>query len=318
MIPWIAVVGAVCLVVMTIAVHMPIVVFVRGEWSETTRRIKARLRVVHPWVLSLDYDTVHEGMILRVVGRRVAGKHRGGEGEGRSGEAPKGRGEGKEHSPEEPTDRDAPESSHDFGAPEPAEDHLSRPSPEGERTGGDDHVEATRSARREEDRREGEHTTEQRRRRTGILRRLRETLNRVRNSRVVYVLRRRQWRRRVLRWVGRVIGSVRRAVVVERCDVRVTGGFEDPSVAGKLFGVSEGVRCALNAPRPSRASLRFTPVFDRECLEIRGSTTVRTSAAGLAMPFAVAVITFPFFRTYRVYRHVKRMGKETATRTKAA
>ncbi len=317
MILWIAVVGAVCLLVVTIVLYVPIVVFVRGEWSETTRRIKARLRVVHPWVLSLDYDTMHQGMILRVLGRSVAGKHREGEGEGRSGEAPKGRGE-EERSPEESMDRDAPESPHDSGAPEPAEDHLSHPPPGGERTGGDDRGEATRSAGRQEDRREGEHTTERQQRRTGIWRRLREAFNRVRNSRVVYVLRSRQWRRRVLRWAGRVIGSARRAVVVDRCDVRVTGGFEDPSVAGKLFGISEGVRCALNAPRPSRTSLRFTPVFDRECLEIRGSTTVRTSAAGLVRPLAVAVVTFPFFRTYHVYRHVKRMGKETATRTKAA
>jgi hypothetical protein len=151
----------------------------------------------------------------------------------------------------------------------------------------------------------------------GRLRAFRDSL---RANRVLFVLRQADFRRAALRWAMRGIARFFGILKLDECSLRITGNLADPAVTGKAYGYVEALRHALVSGARRRLDIIFTPVFDRDILEVEGSVRLRTSAARLLSPVAAAAFTFPYWQAFRVWRQTVgfiRRQKAAGTRTLA-
>ena len=135
--------------------------------------------------------------------------------------------------------------------------------------------------------------------------RARKWIAKLKNNRVVFLLWQRSWRAKILRWFTRSLVRFFRIAGLDHLAVRIRANLENPALTGKAFGYVEGLRRALSGGR-SNVSVRFEPVFDRECMEGEGSVGLRTSIVRLLAPVIVAVFTFPYVSTFLVWRRLKK------------
>lgn len=141
--------------------------------------------------------------------------------------------------------------------------------------------------------------------RRGLIGRLRDWIERVKAHPAVFFLRQHSWRSKVLRWLTHSLVRFFRIVGLDHLFVRVRANLEDPALTGQVYGYVVGLRRALSGGR-TNVSVRFEPVFDRECLEGEGSVGLRTSLLRLLAPVIAAVLTFPYVSTFLVWRRLKR------------
>jgi hypothetical protein len=140
--------------------------------------------------------------------------------------------------------------------------------------------------------------------------RLRSFWNSLRANRVLFVLRQTDFRRAALRWAMRGIARFFGILKLDECSFRITGNLENPAVTGKVYGYIEALRHALVSRARRRLEIIFTPVFDRDILEVEGDVRLRTSAARLLSPMAAAACTFPYWSAFRVWRRTVRFSRQ--------
>jgi hypothetical protein len=136
----------------------------------------------------------------------------------------------------------------------------------------------------------------------GLRRRLRE-------NKVVFVLRQKRLRNGALRCVGRVLRTTLHIIRFDRLRLHVRAGSSDPYEMGVAYGYFIGARNGLALHRRHDVQLDFEPVFDRgEVLELDGDVRARTSVARALLPVAAALFTFPYLSAFLVWRRMKKRG----------
>jgi hypothetical protein len=140
-------------------------------------------------------------------------------------------------------------------------------------------------------------------------------LHRIRHSKVYFFLRQDTLRKKILRWIVRVVPSTFSIVAIRRVALLYRGPTPDPSLSGKLYGYCHAMNLGLQISRESPISLIYEPVFDSGTIELRGEISARTSLGRLLKPLAVAVAAFPYFTVFLVWwnfrKYLKHHGAES-------
>jgi hypothetical protein len=118
------------------------------------------------------------------------------------------------------------------------------------------------------------------------------------------VLRRHHMASRTFRWCLRLLSMSLRVIRFDHVRINIKAGIEDPAELGKIYGWYTAGSALLFGGRKNVA-LRFEPQFMQNRLAFDGSVGLRTSAARVLMPVAVAFITFPWLRAFFVWRRLK-------------
>lgn len=133
----------------------------------------------------------------------------------------------------------------------------------------------------------------------------------IRENRVLFVLRQERWREKILSWFGRIIRSLLGIIKFENCAVHLRAGGEDHAVTGMIHGCVAGIKHALLMKRGEGMFIEFEPLFNSGLVfEFRGSLRIRTSIARLIYPAAVALVTFPYISSFILWMRVRKMGKK--------
>jgi hypothetical protein len=119
-----------------------------------------------------------------------------------------------------------------------------------------------------------------------------------------HILHRHHMASRAFRWCMRLFSACLRVVRFDHVRINVQAGMEDPAELGKLCGWFVAGSRLLFGNRKNIA-LRFEPLFMQRRLAFDGSVGLRTSAAMVLMPVAIALITFPWLRAFFVWRRLK-------------
>jgi hypothetical protein len=130
---------------------------------------------------------------------------------------------------------------------------------------------------------------------------------RLRHNRVVFFVGNHAWRRKVLRWVARVVRALFTMVRFNRFAVSVRAGVEDPMLTGTIAGLHRAVAGALAAKPPFAIS--FEPVFMKNHFECTGAIGIRTAMVQLLLPLFIALITFPTLHTLYLWWRFTRLEK---------
>jgi hypothetical protein len=116
-----------------------------------------------------------------------------------------------------------------------------------------------------------------------------------------------RWRSKVLSWLKKRISGFFRIVSIRIISVRLRLGLAEPDETGAAYGYILGVTGALFTPANGRNQVLFDPVFDRECFEMEGRVRVTTSVMRLCAPLVLAVLTFPYLRTFLLVRRARKV-----------
>jgi hypothetical protein len=131
----------------------------------------------------------------------------------------------------------------------------------------------------------------------------------IRRSGYYKILRDKPLRGKVFRWLRRSFKGALPVVSLDKFMLRARVGLRDPAKAGKIYGCFAAASGALGLQNRN-VELAMEPVFTEKCLdadtEAAASTTV---AATLSWIMAVS-LTFPYWRVYRLWRRIKKEGRE--------
>jgi hypothetical protein len=125
-------------------------------------------------------------------------------------------------------------------------------------------------------------------------------LNRLKKNRYLFFLRNHKWRGKITRWVLRMFSSFFRIVSLDKFQVWIKAGLEDPSVTGMIYGFYQALRNGLSG-QFQKVMIEFEPVFSREEFHFSGETGIRSSFGRLILPVIVALFTFPYLTTLRLW-----------------
>lgn len=125
-------------------------------------------------------------------------------------------------------------------------------------------------------------------------------LNRLKKNRYLFFLRNHKWRGKITRWVLRVFSSFFRIVSLDKFQVWIKAGLEDPSVTGMIYGFYQALRNGLSG-QFQKVMIEFEPVFSRDEFHFSGETGIRSSFGRLILPVIVALFTFPYLTTLRLW-----------------
>jgi hypothetical protein len=132
-------------------------------------------------------------------------------------------------------------------------------------------------------------------------------LDRLKQSKALFVLQQRWWLHKALSWLLNSIKRMRTLVVFERCALSCKAGGITPSLSGAIYGIVLSIQHALALNTQQGFFIRFEPVFETEStLEISGSVKIRTSVGRLLYPFFMAVVTLPYLATFLLWRRMRK------------
>ncbi len=131
---------------------------------------------------------------------------------------------------------------------------------------------------------------------------------RLQRNRWLFFIRNGSWRRKFIRWIGRVLRSLLQVVRLDGLRLSVRAGTEEPFITGILAGIYNAALHGLSLKEPY--SVSFEPVFMTNCFACSGAVIMRTSLARLLMPVVVAISTFPMFHTIRLAWRYHRLNKK--------
>jgi hypothetical protein len=270
-------IGSTALIAVAAALIAPLSLRMRCRFVQGGATAMVRACWLHPAVFLATFDILRRELVVRVFGRRRRPT---------------------ENAPAPQSTPMAPASGDDARGPRATADARSNapgidaresapPPPSGS---------AARAAPEKPD--------EPKRRAFDPLGRLRAFRDSLRANRALFVLRQINFRRAALRWAMRGIARFFSILKLDKCSLRITGNLEDPAFTGKLYGYVEALRHALVSRAGRSLDIIFTPVFDRDIIEVEGDVRLRTSAARLLTPVAAAVFTFPYWRAFLVWRRM--------------
>ncbi len=121
-------------------------------------------------------------------------------------------------------------------------------------------------------------------------------IDKLKRNRVLFFLRDGRWRRKVTKWLVRVLRSFFYIVAFDRFQMRIKAGVEDPSVMGLIYGFFQAVQHGLTG-QFQNIRIDFEPVFMDNLFQFEGATGIRSSIGKLLFPVIVALFTFPYLTT---------------------
>jgi hypothetical protein len=127
-------------------------------------------------------------------------------------------------------------------------------------------------------------------------------------KRIFTALNHRPWRKRLFRWAFRVLRSLFRLIRIDHVRLHAKAGMEDPADTGKLYGRLIGLKAGLFS-HVKRADLRLEPCFSGPLFEVNGAIGISTSLYRLLAPFGLALTTFPYYKSWVVWRRFKAAQK---------
>lgn len=280
-----AAIAALFLLLLFILLFSPFYLGSRFSGSGTSIAGSARFWWFHPGVISVNYDFTDNSMMLRLFSRSF----------GKKTETPTAppspvEKQDTEISASEPSGFQTPEeeeklsleedkfTSETAGIPETDFDHSipeEGMSMQGGPEEGEESVEIS-STRRD------------------------KLLNRLKKNRFFFFLRNRKWRGKITRWVLRVFSSFFCIVSLDKFQVWIKAGLEDPSVTGMVYGFYQALRNGLSG-QFQKVMIEFEPVFSRDEFHFSGESGIRSSFGRLILPALVALFTFPYLTTLRLW-----------------
>jgi hypothetical protein len=131
--------------------------------------------------------------------------------------------------------------------------------------------------------------------------RIKERVKKIKRSRAYQFLSNAVWRKKIKSWLERFLKGALTVIVFHRLSIWAKVGLMDPAALGKLCGYFNAARSALSL-RNRKADMVLEPFFMKECLEFEIELRGGTSLMRAASCFFIALLTFPYFRTYKVWR----------------
>jgi hypothetical protein len=116
------------------------------------------------------------------------------------------------------------------------------------------------------------------------------------------------FRRKMLRWLRRLVRSLLGMCRIARIRVHVKAGFSDPAQTGVFYGWYQGISHMLNLPGSRRLEAVYEPEFSRKTFEADGEAVIATSGVRLCLPLVKALATFPYVHAFVLYRRAGKVG----------
>jgi hypothetical protein len=129
-------------------------------------------------------------------------------------------------------------------------------------------------------------------------------------KKVMVFLKDSSFRAKILRWLGKTVKAIFRAISVSKVTARVKAGLLDPSLTGIAYGYFIGFKNMISTEKSSCKGILFEPVFDNEPFAAEGGIEISSSIARLCLPVVFAVLTFPYLHAYILYRRAKKIGQK--------
>jgi hypothetical protein len=123
--------------------------------------------------------------------------------------------------------------------------------------------------------------------------------------RMLSILNNRAWYSRVFHWGVRALRLLFRMIRFDHFRLNATAGMDDPAETGKIYGWYTALYGSLLAQRKN-IDVRLEPRFSEAVLEVNGSIGFTTSIYRVVAPVIVALVTFPYLRTWLVWRRFKK------------
>ena len=118
------------------------------------------------------------------------------------------------------------------------------------------------------------------------------------------------FRAKILRWLGKTVKAIFRAISLRRITARVKAGLLDPSLTGVAYGYFFGLKSMISSEKSSCKEILFEPVFDNEPFAAEGEIEVSSSIGRLCLPVVFAVLTFPYLHAFILYRRAKKIKEK--------
>ncbi|MDR2729117.1 MAG: hypothetical protein LBB56_08275 [Chitinispirillales bacterium] len=141
--------------------------------------------------------------------------------------------------------------------------------------------------------------------RAPLFNRIKKRIEKIKRSKPYRFLSDAVWRKKMKSWLRRFLNGALAVIVFDRLKIRVKVGLKDPAALGKLCGYFSAVRSALSL-RNRKADMALEPLFMRESLEFEAELRGGTSLLRAASCCFIAVFTFPYIRTYKIWRRLKK------------
>jgi len=138
-----------------------------------------------------------------------------------------------------------------------------------------------------------------------IFSKIKRSVEKIKKSKAYQFLSDAVLRKKVKSWLGRCLKSTMRVIVFSRLKIWAKAGLKDPAALGKLCGYFSAARSALSL-RKRKVDMTLEPLFMKEVLEFEIELKGGTSLFRAISCSLIALVTFPYIRTYKVWRQIKK------------
>ncbi|MCL2218270.1 MAG: hypothetical protein FWB94_00065 [Chitinispirillia bacterium] len=139
---------------------------------------------------------------------------------------------------------------------------------------------------------------------SSLVSKIKKRVNRVKKNKIYKLATDKPLRKKVYRWLRRLLACTFKILLFDHLRLRVRAGYPDPAALGKAYGYFIAAREALQL-RSASVDLSMEPVFTENCLNIDARAAGRTTLSIIFWHITVVVLTFPYWRAYRVIRKKK-------------
>ncbi|MCL2689387.1 MAG: hypothetical protein FWE57_06025 [Chitinispirillia bacterium] len=141
--------------------------------------------------------------------------------------------------------------------------------------------------------------------RTSLLNRIKRGIEKIKKSKPYQFLSDAVLRKKVKSWLGRCLKHTLKVIIFQRLKIRAKIGLMNPAALGKLCGYFSAAKSALSL-RGRKVDMTLQPLFMKEALEFEVDFRCGTSLLRAISCSFIALFTFPYIRTYKVWRQWKR------------
>lgn len=125
-------------------------------------------------------------------------------------------------------------------------------------------------------------------------------------KKTIAILRQGHCGRKLFRWSLRLLRLSLRIIRFDHLRLHARAGVEDPAETGRIYGYFAALHSTFFSNRKNM-DVSLEPRFMSNVLEVEGRVGLKTSIAGMLLPFFVAIITFPYLTVFFVWRRLKKV-----------
>jgi len=141
--------------------------------------------------------------------------------------------------------------------------------------------------------------------RVSLINRIKTRIDKIKKGKAYLFLSDAVWRKKIKTWLGRCLKLTFALIVFHHLKIWVKIGLMNPATLGKLCGYFNAARSALSL-RSRKIDMTLEPLFMKELLEFEAELKGGTSLLRLTLCFFMALLTFPYIRTYKIQKQWKR------------